>query len=397
MPGIQEGKEARKKAMHKADEKHKLPIYLDHNASTPVLPEVLEAMLPYLGDHFGNASSTHIYGRTMLAAVEQARSRIASLIECSPDEVFFTSGGTEANNLAIRGVAAAVSERRQIVTSIIEHPATDGPCALLERHGYRVFRAPVDGTGRVIPETIRESLNEKTVLVTIMHANSETGTFQPIPEIANAAHTVGALMHSDAAQSCGKVSLSVDREKVDLLSIAGHKLYAPQGVGALYVRSGTPIRPLLIGAGHERGLRPGTENVASIVGLAKACEIARSSLEEEGARQRRLRDRLWHRLQQVIPGIALNGHPTDRLPNTLNLRFPAISGNALLGACPGIAASTGSACHEAGENASAVILAMGIAEEQAIGSVRLTLGRGTDQDEIDQAAELLYQAWRKLV
>ena len=377
--------------------KDKLPIYLDHNASTPILPAVLDAMLPYLKDHFGNASSTHVYGTTMLAAVDQARSRVAGLIECAPDEVFFTSGGTEANNLAIRGVAAAISERRQIVTSIIEHPATQGPCALLERHGYAVFRAPVDGTGRVKPDAIRAALNEDTVLVTIMHANSETGTLQPIPELADAAHDMGALVHTDAAQSCGKVNMSVDRERVDLLSIAGHKLYAPQGVGALYLRSATPIHPLLIGAGHERGLRPGTENVASIVGLGKACEIARSTLVEEGERQSRLRDRLWHYLQQQVPGIALNGHPTDRLPNTLNLRFPGVSGNALLDACPGIAASTGSACHEAGENASAVILAMGIPQDQAIGSVRLTLGRDNDQGEIDQAAKLLHQAWQKLI
>jgi len=383
--------------MNKSESKRKLPIYLDHNASTPILPEVLDAMLPYLRDHFGNASSTHVYGKTMLAAVDRARSQLASLIECSPDEVFFTSGGTEANNLAIRGVAAAVSEHRHIVTSIIEHPATDGPCALLERQGYRVSRAPVDSTGRVAQDAVRQALHEETGLVTIMHANSETGTFQPIREIADAAHDVGALMHTDAAQSCGKVPLSVNREKVDLLSIAGHKLYAPQGVGALYVRSGTPIQPLLIGAGHERGLRPGTENVASIVGLGQACEIARSTLLEEGARQSRLRDRLWRHLQARIPGIALNGHPTDRLPNTLNLRFPGVSGNALLEACPGIAASTGSACHEAGENASAVILAMGIPADQAIGSVRLTLGRDNDQDQIDQAAELLHQAWLKLV
>jgi len=383
--------------MNKSESKRKLPIYLDHNASTPILPEVLDAMLPYLRDHFGNASSTHVYGKTMLAAVEQARSQLANLIECSPDEVFFTSGGTEANNLAIRGVAAAVSERRHIVTSIIEHPATDGPCALLERQGYRVFRAPVDNTGRVAPDAVRQALHEETLLVTIMHANSETGTFQPIPEIADAAHDVGALVHTDAAQSCGKVPLSVNREKVDLLSIAGHKLYAPQGVGALYLRSGTPIQPLLIGAGHERGLRPGTENVASIVGLGKACEIAGRTLLEEGARQSRLRDHMWHHLQERIPGIALNGHPKDRLPNTLNLRFPGVSGNALLEACPGIAASTGSACHAAGENASAVILAMGIPADQAIGSVRLTLGRDNDQDEIDQAAELLHQAWLKLV
>ncbi len=373
------------------------PIYLDHNASTPLLPEVLDAMLPYLREHYGNPSSTHPYGRIMLAAVEQAREQVAGLISCQPDEVFFTSGGTEANNLAIRGVAAALPASRHLVTSVIEHPATSGPCAQLERQGYTVFRAPVDETGCIVPSAIREALSEETVLVTIMHANSETGTLQPIREIADMAHGVGALMHSDAAQSCGKIELSVDHEMVDLLSIAGHKLYAPQGVGALFVRQGTPIRPLVIGAGHERGLRPGTENVASIVGLGKACEIARGNQVEEGKRLIRLRDRLWRHLQECIPGLALNGHPRDRLPNTLNLRFPGVSGNALLAACPDIAASTGSACHEAGENASAVILAMGIAEQEAIGSVRLTLGRGNDEDEIDRAASALVQAWRGLL
>jgi len=373
------------------------PIYLDHNASTPILPEVLDAMLPYLRDNYGNPSSTHTYGRTMLAAVEQARGQVADLITCKPDELFFTSGGTEANNLAIRGVAAAFPASRHLVTSMIEHPATTGPCAQLERHGYTVFRAPVDETGCVVPNAIRASLCGETVLVTIMHANSETGTFQPIREIAEMAHSVGALMHSDAAQSCGKVELSVDHEMVDLLSIAGHKLYAPQGVGALYVRQGTAIRPLLIGAGHERGLRPGTENVASIVGLGKACEIARGSQAQEGERLIRLRERLWGRLQESIPGMALNGHPSDRLPNTLNIRFPGVSGNALLTACPDIAASTGSACHEAGENASAVILAMGIPQQAAIGSVRLTLGRGNDEDEIDRAANALVKAWRGLI
>jgi len=373
------------------------PIYLDHNASTPVLPEVLDVMLPYLRDHYGNPSSTHVFGKTMQAAVEQAREQLAGLIACRPDEVYFTSGGTEANNLAIRGVAAAVPERRRIVTSVIEHPATAGPCALLEQHGYRLHHALVDATGRVVTDNIRQILNEETLLATVMHANSETGTLQPICEIADMAHSVGALMHTDAAQSCGKIKLSVDVEKVDLLSIAGHKLYAPQGVGALYVRSGTPIRPLIIGAGHERGLRPGTENVAAIVGLGAACEIARISLADEGARLGLLRDRLWAQLQERIPGIALNGGRADRLPNTLNVRFPGVSGTTLLAACPGIAASTGSACHEAGESASAVILAMGVPEPEAIGSVRLTLGRGNSEDEIDQAAQALVKAWQVLV
>jgi len=229
-----------------------------------------------------------------------------------------------------------------------------------------------------------------------MHANSETGTLQAIREISKIAHASGALVHTDAAQSLGKVDVSVQHEDVDLLSIAGHKLYAPQGVGALFVRSGTAIDPVIIGAGHEQGLRPGTENVASIVGLGKACVVARRDLAEESARIKGLRDRLWGCLADQIPGLALNGHPVDRLPNTLNVRFPDVSGNALLTACTAIAASTGSACHEAGASASAVILAMGVAEEEAIGSVRLTLGRSNSRDDIDRAADELIKAWQRL-
>ena len=371
------------------------PIYLDHNASTPLLPEVREAMLPYLGEHYGNPSSPHIYGRIMHQAVERAREQVAALIDCSPGEIFFTSGGTEANNLAIRGVAAAHPGRRHIVTSVIEHPATSEPCNLLEQQGYRVDRAPVDEMGCIDVQSIREATDRDTLLITVMHANSETGTLQPIREISRIAHAGGALVHTDAAQSLGKVEVSVQREEVDLLSVAGHKLYAPHGVGALFVRSGTAIEPLLIGAGHERGLRPGTENVASIVGLGAACAAARRDLAEESARIRDLRDRLWSRLADQIPGLALNGHPVDRLPNTLNARFPGVSGNALLAACTAIAASTGSACHEAGSDASAVILAMGIPAEEAIGSVRLTLGRGNSREDIDRAADELIKAWRR--
>ena len=372
------------------------PIYLDHNASTPLLPEVREAMLPYLGEHYGNPSSPHSYGRIMHDAVDRAREQVATLIDCSPGEIFFTSGGTEANNLAIRGVAAAHPGRRHIVTSVIEHPATSGPCDFLESQGYGIVRAPVDETGCIDVQSIREATDRDTLLITAMHANSETGTLQPIREISRVAHACGALVHTDAAQSLGKVDVSVQREEVDLLSVAGHKLYAPHGVGALFVRAGTAIEPLLTGAGHERGLRPGTENVASIVGLGTACATARRDLAEESKRMRGLRDRLWRRLADQIPGLALNGHPVDRLPNTLNARFPGVSGNALLAACTAIAASTGSACHEAGSDASAVILAMGIPAREAIGSVRLTLGRGNSGEDIDRAADELIKAWRRL-
>ena len=373
-----------------------LPIYLDHNASTPVLPEVLETMLPYLRDRFGNPSSTHHFGRLTRQAVEHAREQVAALIDCDPAELYFTSGGTEANNLAIRGIAAANPARKHIIASVIEHPATLEPCAYLERKAYSVSHATVDSKGRVAPAAIHEALSDDSLLVTIAHANSETGTLQPIGELSDLAHRHGALMHSDAAQSVGKVPVSVRQEQVDLLSIAGHKLYAPKGVGALYVRTGTAIEPVVRGAGHEKGLRPGTENVAFIAGLGKACAIALEDLDEESKRIQRLRDRFWNHLAEAIPGIEQNGDTENRLPNTLNVRFPGVSGNALLEATPSIAASTGSACHSAGESASSVITAMGIPEEIALGSVRLSLGRCNTQDEIDQAATALITSWKKL-
>ena len=383
-------------AYHQEMTERAWPIYLDHNASTPLLPEVLDAMLPYLAEHYGNPSSPHIYGRTMRAAVETARERVASLIDCEPGEVYFTSGGTEANNLAIRGVAAANPGRRHVVTSVIEHPAASEPCAWLEKQGYRVDRVPVDETGTVMLPAISPKVGGETALVTVMHANSETGSLQPIRQISRLAHDAGALMHSDAAQSLGKIPVSVQHEEVDLLSVAGHKLYAPQGVGALFVRTGTSIKPVLLGAGHERGLRPGTENVASIVGLGAACKIAERDLAQESQRVGRLRDHLWTRLQEKIPDLVFNGHPLQRLPNTLSLLFPGVSGNELLDVCPAIAASTGSACHEDGAAASSAILAMGVAADRAIGTVRLTLGRGNSRHEIDRAADALIEAWRSL-
>jgi cysteine desulfurase len=370
------------------------PVYLDHNASTPILPEVRDAMLPYLGEYFGNPSSPHVYGRKMRNAVEHARGQVAALIDCNPEELFFTSGGTEANNLAIRGLAAANPERRHIITSNVEHPATLQPCQVLEQQGYRVDLIPVDELGRIDLQAVSKAVNGDTLLITIVHANSETGSLQPVRELSGIAHVEGALMHTDAAQSAGKISVSVKKEAVDLLSIAGHKLYAPHGVGALYVREGLQINPLLTGAGHEKGLRPGTENVASIVGLGKACALAQRDLDSEALRVESLRERLWSRLREEIPGLALNGHPEQRLPNTLNVRFPGVSGNELLEQCPAVAASTGSACHESGASASAVILAMGIDPEQALGSVRLTLGRSNTVQNIDQAADALIEAWR---
>jgi len=375
---------------------HSEPIYLDHNASTPLLPEVFDAMMPFLTRHYGNPSSPHAYGRFMRDAVETAREQIAALIDCDPDEINFTSGGTEANNLAIRGVAMANAGRRHLVTSAIEHPATTGPCQFLCDQGYRVDHAAVDGTGTAKLSEFETCIGQATLLVTVVHANSETGTLQPIREIAELAQAGGALMHTDAAQSTGKIPVSTRQLNVDLLSVAGHKLYAPAGIGALFVRRGTAIKPLLLGAGHERGLRPGTENVAAIVGLGKASEIALSSLQEESLRVQQLRDGFWNRLHARIPDLALNGHPSNRLPNTLNVRFPGVTGRALLAECPAIAASTGSACHAAGESASAVILAMGVDAGEALGSVRFSLGRSSNQIDIDVAADNLAGAWSRL-
>jgi cysteine desulfurase len=356
------------------------PIYLDHNATTPLLPGVVDAMLPYLREHFGNPSSRHVYGRRTHEAIERARSDVAALIGGDADEIIFTSGGTEANNLAIRGTTARTS-RRRVVTSSVEHPATARPVTWLEQQGWDIVRVDVDAGGRARVPELDAAINSATALVTIMHSNNETGVFQPVQEAVYFARRAGAYVHTDAAQSVGKVPIDVRAIDVDLLSIAGHKLYGPKGIGALYVRRGTVLEALTLGAGHERGLRPGTENVASIVGLGTASAIARHDLDQESVRVRALRDRLWEQLAQAVPDLALNGYVENRLPNTLNARFP----------------STGSACHEGGESASAVVLAMGIPAKAALGSVRLTLGRATTESEVDRAAAALAHAWRTLV
>lgn len=368
------------------------PIYLDHNATTPLLPEVVDAMLPFLREHFGNPSSSHVFGQRAKQAVGRARQQVAALLGCDPDEVLFTSGGTEANNLAIRGVAQAVDRRRGIVTSVIEHPATARPCGWLEARGHRVTRLGVDADGRVRLDEARRAIGSDTALVTVMHSNNETGVLQPIRQLADLARQAGALLHTDAAQSLGKVRVDVGELDVDLLSVAGHKLYAPKGVGALYIRRGTPLQPLVLGAGHERGLRPGTENVASIVGLGAACEAVERDLDLASERMRVLRDELWSQLAAGVPGLKLNGHPALRLPNTLNVRFPTLSGEAILAGAAEVAASTGSACHEGHEQASAVILAMGVDPVDALGSVRLTLGRSTTREEVARAARALIEA-----
>ncbi|MCU0681543.1 MAG: cysteine desulfurase [Polyangiaceae bacterium] len=372
------------------------PIYLDHNATTPVAPEVVDAMLPLFREGFGNPSSGHVYGQRARRALERARAQVAALLGCEPDEILFTSGGTEANNLAIRGATEARLERRHLVTSAVEHPATLEPCRELGRRGFRLDVAPVGADGRVSVEVVASVLSDETSLVTLMHANNETGVVQPVRGVADAAKKRGALVHTDAAQSVGKLRVDVNELGVDLLSVAGHKVQAPKGVGALFVRRGTSLRPFMLGAGHERGLRPGTENVALAVGLGVACELARRALGERTEHMRALADRLWGRLVESVPCVALNGYPAPRLPNTLNVRFPGVSGSALLAAAPEVAASTGSACHAGSERPSAVVLAMGVPPDEALGTVRLSVGPTTSEGEVDRAAAALVRAWRSL-
>jgi cysteine desulfurase len=381
------------------NEEHSLatrPVYLDYNATTPVLPEVLDAMLPYLRERFGNPSSLHPYGREARNAVEQARAEVALLLGCSPDEIFFTSGGTEANNLAILGTIEAAACGGDVLTSVIEHPAVSRPCEVLERRGSKVTRLGVDDLGVVKMEEAEGAFEELPLLATVMHANNETGSIQPIRQLAAMARERGALVHTDAAQSMGKIPVEVDDLGVDLLSVAGHKLYAPKGVGALYVRRGTRLGPVIVGASHERGIRPGTENVASIVGLGAACATIRATLEAESERMLPLRERLWSLLSEGVPGLKLNGHPVERLPNTLNVTFPGVRSTTLLETTTGVAASAGSACHEGNETPSPVLKAMGVSDDDALGSVRLSVGRLTTEADIATAAAAFAAAWRVL-
>jgi cysteine desulfurase len=370
------------------------PIYLDHNSTTPIDPDVLKAMLPYLGDEFGNPSSAHIIGRRARDAVETARAEVAALIGATANEILFTSGGTEAINLAIRGAVKLNPRRAGVVTTAIEHPATEACCALLERDEHPVRRVSPQPDGRIEPDSMTAAIDGSTALVTIIHAQNEIGTLQPVAEIAAVARARGALVHADAAQSVGKVLVDVNRLGVDFLSIAGHKLYAPKGVGVLYVRCGIDLPPLVVGAGQERGRRPGTENVAGIVALGTACRIAADKLDHEERRLAALRDDLLGRLQQRIPKLVLVGHRHTRLPNTLNLLFPGVSGRQLLEACPRVLASTGSACHADSEEPSAILTALGISRHAALGAVRLSLGRATTADDVQAAALSLAAAWR---
>ena len=372
------------------------PIYLDYNATTPLHPQVLEAMLPYLAEHFGNPSSSHPYGLMTKGAVEAAREQVTALLNCSPQEIVFTSGGTESNNTAIRGVASALRERgNHLITSAIEHPAVTEACRWLETQGFEITTLPVDGYGQVRPADLQAAMRSSTILVSIMHANNEVGTVQPIRELAAIAHRHGALFHTDAAQSVGKLKVDVQELGVDLLAVAGHKLYAPKGVGVLYIREGIEIPNLMFGAGHESGRRPGTENVASIVGLGAACQLASQDLDALDNHLRGLRDRLHQSLQNFLGAekVKLNGHPEARLPNTLNLSFRGVAANQLLANIQEqVAASAGSACHADRVQTSEVLLAMGVPQEWAMGAVRFSVGRHTTPEEIDRAVEVIVAA-----
>jgi cysteine desulfurase len=371
-------------------------IYLDYNATTPISREVADSMIPYLYEHFGNPSSGHTYGYTAKQAVETARSQVAALLGCPAQNVVFTSGGTESNNAAIKGIAWARHERgRRIITSAIEHPAVMEVSRWLEGQGFQIIILPVDRDGLVNPTDLERAISTDTLLVTVMHANNEVGTIQPIAELSAIAHRHGALFHTDAAQSLGKIPVDVEALGVDLLTVAGHKVYAPKGIGALYIREGIRLERLLHGAGHEAGRRPGTENVLEIVGLGKACEITQRYITGNMAHLRSMRDRLHEGLRQELgdEAIRLNGHVEHRLPNTLSLSFRDVTANALLSDISNdVAASAGAACHAEGVSISAVLTAMQVPQEWAKGTVRFSVGRDTTPQEIDQAINIISEA-----
>ena len=376
----------------------KKPIYLDYNGTTPNDPEVIAAMRPYIEEEFGNPSSGHLYGVAPRRAVEAARAQVAGLLGCDPAEIIFTSGGTESNNHAIKGIAEKLSDRgNHIVTSAVEHPAVLEVCRYLRRYGRAVTVLPVDEFGQVRAADVAAAIRPETILVTIMHANNEVGTLQPITEIAEICRSRGILFHTDAAQSVGKVPTDVMAPGVSLLSVAGHKVYAPKGIGALYLRAGVEVEKFCHGAGQEGGRRAGTENVIEIVGLGKACEIAARDLEKNRAHMAGMRDRLHDGITGEISNVRLNGHPTQRLPNTLSLSFLGLEANRILEEIGlAVAASAGAACHADSVEISHVLTAMKIPEEWAKGTIRFTVGRPTRAEEIDRAVEAVVAAVKRL-
>lgn len=374
------------------------PIYLDYNGTTPHDPEVIEAMRPFLETEFGNPSSSHVYGLRPKQAVANARRQVAAILNCRPEEIVFTSGGTESNNHAIRGIAHRFKNRgNHIITSNIEHPAVSEVCSYLEADGFETTYLPVGGDGLVDSTDVQGAVRPSTILITVMHANNEIGSVQPLADISRIAKRHGIVLHTDAAQSVGKIPTDVAQLGVDLLSLAGHKLYAPKGVGALYVRSPLQLEKFCHGAGQEMDRRAGTENVLEIVGLGKACEIARRDLEKNMAHMQSMRDLLLDGLSSRVPDIRLNGHLQQRLPNTLSISFKSLEANRILEEIGReVAASAGAACHAGAVEISHVLQAMGIPLEWAQGTIRFSVGRMTTREEIDKTIRIVAQAVRKL-
>jgi cysteine desulfurase NifS len=373
------------------------PIYLDYNATTPIDEKVASAMMPYITTHFGNPSSTHEYGLVANEAVIRARKQVAALINCKPSEIIFTSGGTESNNYAVKGIAFANRDKgNHIITSQVEHPAIIEVCKYLEKNGYRVSYIPVDEQGMVSPEDVEKNITDQTILITIMHANNEVGTIQPIAKIGQIAAMYNIPFHTDAAQSIGKVLVDVNLMKVAMLSIAGHKLYAPKGIGALYIKEGTKLEKFMHGADHEMNYRAGTENVILMVGLGKACEMARKELWNNAAHLKKMRDLLYKQISDKCKNVKLNGHPQKRLPNTLSLSFKGIEATTMLGEINEIAASAGAACHTDSIEISSVLKAMKVPEEFAMGTIRFSTGKYTTAEEIENASDIIVQAWKRI-
>ena len=373
------------------------PIYLDYNATTPIDPEVAEAMRPYILERFGNPSSSHWYGTQSKKAVETARNQVANLLNCNPDEVVFTGGGSESNNYAIKGVAFANREKgKHLITSSIEHPAVIEVCKYLQQKDFQVTYLPVDQFGQVDPRSVEKVITPSTILISIMHANNEVGTIQPIAEIAEIARNHGIAFHTDAAQSVGKIPTTVDNLGVDLLTVAGHKLYGPKGIGALYIRRGIQLEKLIHGAEHEQGRRAGTENVLEIVGLGKACEIAKRDLNQNMDHTQKMRDLLYQELKAELDELKLNGHPKNRLPNTLSVSFKNIEANKLLAKIDRVAVSAGAACHSDSVKVSSVLQAMQVDLEYAMGTIRFSTGKMTTVDEVKETAVIFVETARRL-
>ncbi len=372
-------------------------IYLDYNATTPIAPSVLEAMQPFLTGHYGNPSSDHALGRAAKEAIEDSRSKTGSLIGSDAREIVFTSGGSESNNLAIKGVMFMHDPGdAHIIISEIEHPAVTEPVKFLQRMGYGVSIAPCDENGVVQPASIEKLIRDNTRLVSVMHANNEIGVVQPIGEISKICKRRGVLMHTDASQSIGKIPAYIQDLEVDLLTLAAHKFYGPKGIGALYIRHDLNLESLIHGAGHEKGIRAGTENTPYIVGLGQAAYLAANGLDESSVGMARLRDRLETQLLESIPGLKINGGDVERLPNTSSVSFPNVSAKEILSRLPELCVSMGAACHGTGQIESATLVAMGKGIEHVANTIRLTCGWYTSQDEIDRVAGLLIDAWENL-